>query len=456
MNDILKKLEMVSSGRGKGNPLAGNKTLEKVSMALWVYQESKELYDKARAAHQKRTTWTVTVEESDSIFRQVQEWLLSVAPRIEHKNVTASTSTYYVDSAGNEIAKGGSFFDEFDYGGSPAGVARTRINVALQAGYLQPVEINGYSVTASISNGEKEEDEDRGSRSYRGRGKKSTAGRIIFSTRSIEAQQAVIHLLEGMVGGEKARVPSLWVADAWGQWRSADAPQRKLSSVVLSDGVKEDIMDDLRKFLKDEPKYAALGLPWHRGYLFHGPAGTGKTSLIKAIAAELGLDLWYAPLGDLKEDSSLVDLVRSVKARGILLLEDVDSYSAARDREADKEAGSGVSTSAILNALDGVVTPHGLITIMTTNHLNKLDPALVRSGRADRVIELGLPGWNEVRGLWGLFFPNESPLESEAPIGFDTWNGSQAQVSEILKRYWDEPEKARKVLLESVEVPAVL
>lgn len=273
-------------------------------------------------------------------------------------------------------------------------------------------------------------------------------GKIIFNCRSVAAQQAVVNHLESMVVGRNKRKPSLWIADSWGDWRAQDAPARKLSTVILQEGVKEDLFADIKKFLADEKRYGELGIPWHRGLLLHGPAGTGKTSLIKALTAELGLDLWYAPLGDIKEDSALLGLVRSVRPRGVLLLEDVDAYSAAQDKE-EGSSEKGISTSALINALDGVVTPHGLITIMTTNHIDKLDPRLIRSGRADRMIELGHPGWAEVQGLWNLFFPNELPLGSE-PENFNTLNMSQASISEIFKRWWDEPEVARKVLMEKV------
>lgn len=450
MTDVLKKLELAASGRGNGNPFKGNKTLELISSAVWLIQEGKDLYDKAHEAHKRKTTWTVTVDETDSIFRKVQAWLISVTPNLEHKNVTANTQTYYVDNSGNEIK--GDVYDIFGDSAGARGTQKARINISLRSGYSQNVNIDGHKVIVRVSDPIDNEPQDGTTRGWRG-GKKNGNINITFTCRSLEAQHAVVELLDSMVVNEGTRVPALWVADSWGQWRSADAPARKLSSVVLAEGVKEDLMEDLRKFLSEEKKYTDLGIPWHRGYLLYGPPGSGKTSMLKAMATELGLDLWYAPVGDLKEDSSLVDLVRSVKARGILLLEDVDTYAAAQDREGSggSDGGpEGLSTAAILNVLDGVVTPHGLITVMTTNHIEKLDPALLRSGRADRVIELGYPSWDEVCRLWALFFPHEECLEPSAHTSFADLNISQARISEVLKRHWDEPEKARSELMELI------
>lgn len=437
--------------RSGGPRLTGNKELDKLATALWVAEQGKEWFEKARGRYRQRTTWTVTIEESDAAYPVVQQWLLDQLPQTQQKNITAVTKTFYLDSTGKESpqSRRSSLFDDaYPDEGSGNKASETRVLISLNESHSQYVRIDGHKIFVQVSPKEVVGDDGRPSRSS---SRPVRNGKVIFTCRKMEAQEAVINLLNGMMSRRQNRKPALWVADGWGQWRSAEVPGRKLSSVVLADGVKEELLGDIQKFLDDEKKYAELGIPWHRGYLFHGPAGTGKTSLIKAIAAEMGLDLWYAPLGDLKEDSSLVDLIRSVRPRGVLLLEDVDAYAAARDRdESGTPAGSGergISTSALLNALDGVVTPHGLITIMTTNHLEKLDPALIRSGRADRTIKLGLPGWGEINTMWSLFFPAEFDL-GEEPEQFQLSKISQASVSEVFKRNWDFPDKARAELME--------
>ncbi len=445
--------EITGRARSSGTPKkTGNKWLDYASNAVYLGGQARDLWKDIAERHRKATTWTVTVEESDALYRAVQRWLLSEMPQQDSKYITASSQTFYVENGG-EASEQDELSRMLDSSVGPKdGYSETRIITNLNNAVDVEVDVDGHTIRVSVSTNRSDEaggDDGRPTRRAPFSKVKGN-GKIIFNCRSVAAQEAVIKRLESMVAGRNKRKPSLWIADSWGDWRAQDAPHRKMSSVILQEGVKEDLLADIRKFLSDERKYGDLGIPWHRGLLLHGPAGTGKTSLIKALTAELGLDLWYAPLGDIKEDSALLGLVRSVRPRGVLLLEDVDAYTAAQDRDdKDGEGKGGVSTSALLNALDGVVTPHGLITIMTTNHIDKLDPALIRSGRADRTIELGYPGWSEIQALWNLFFPNEIPLGDE-PENFQKLNLSQAGVSEIFKRWWEEPVVARKTLMEKV------
>lgn len=450
---ILKAIQDGNIPGTSGSPRkTGNDQLDKLATAMWAAEQGKEWYDKIKAHYTAKTTWHVTVEESDAAYPIMQDWLMERLPRSKQRNVLANTRTFYKD--GSEVDDSDGIFSRA-LGRSGGRTSETKVIVSLAETHAQNIVVEGHKVNVRVAINRPDE-----SLGDDGRPRKRVSmvknGKMIFTCRSLEAQDAVLRMLNGMVGGVNKRTPMLWIADAWGSWRDQTAPVRKLDSVVLADGIKDDILSDIQKFLDDEKKYTELGIPWHRGYLFHGPAGTGKTSLIKALAAEMGLDLWYAALGDMKEDGGLIDLVAGVRPRGILLLEDVDSFGAARDREEkeEKDAGMGVSTSALLNALDGVVTPHGLITIMTTNHVKKLDPAILRSGRADRVIKLDLPGWDEVQQLWALFFPNEAPLGGK-PKNFKKVKPSQATVSEIFKRFWDTPDKARQELMDLFDLAPV-
>lgn len=279
---------------------------------------------------------------------------------------------------------------------------------------------------------------------------------INFNSWTKKGRDAVIEKLASLHDTRNHREPVLRIVNQWGQWeKRSDLPLRSLESVVLPEGQKANIALDLADFLEQESRYNDLALPWHRGYLLHGKPGTGKSSLVKALANEYKLDLWYISLSDLKEDSSLLSLLGEVGPRSILLIEDVDTLSVTHDRDAeqltsDNGPKSKISLSSLLNALDGVATPHGLITVMTTNHYGRLDPALTRPGRMDRVEELEYPRYFEVDKMYKRFFGVSLGLPQsllEAKVG-----KSPAEVSEVLKRHLNDPAGAKITLLELLEV----
>lgn len=180
--------------------------------------------------------------------------------------------------------------------------------------------------------------------------------------------------------------PGMYIAHKYGAWtRRGLLVPRELDTVIIEG--RDELVADLERFLAARAEYERLGLPWHRGYLLHGPAGTGKTSLAMALAHHFDRDIYYLPLSDLDRDTSLLDVVAEVSTRCILLIEDVDIVHAAKSRD-DSET-RGVSLAGLLNALDGVATPQGMVTVMTTNSAHVLDPALLRAGRVDLSLEVG-------------------------------------------------------------------
>ncbi|KZP24080.1 hypothetical protein FIBSPDRAFT_889049 [Athelia psychrophila] len=101
--------------------------------------------------------------------------------------------------------------------------------------------------------------------------------------------------------------------------------KRIISIIVLSPGVKKMLLNDAKDFFKSEKWYADRGIPFRRGYLLHRVPGSGKSSLIHAIAGELMLDIYTLSLSPLWiSDGTLTTLMSSVPARGVVFLEDLD------------------------------------------------------------------------------------------------------------------------------------
>jgi chaperone BCS1 len=222
-----------------------------------------------------------------------------------------------------------------------------------------------------------------------------------------------------------------------------------MDSVSLPREQKDRIIADLGGFLEAEDKYNRLAIPWHRGYMFYGPPGTGKTSLVKALANHFNLDLWYISLSDLSAESSLLQLIGGVGPRSMLLLEDIDTVKITHDRDSS-ESGK-ISTGSLLNTLDGVATPHGLITVMTTNRFDILDPALKRAGRMDLIEELAYPSKSTVREMFEHFYEDTTMFAGIKDNEFIEKQISTSQIAEIFKRHMDDPKTAVRDLNDLVK-----
>jgi chaperone BCS1 len=173
--------------------------------------------------------------------------------------------------------------------------------------------------------------------------------------------------------------------------------------------VKDDLLRDMEEFL-DEPTqrwYAARGIPYQRGYLLFGPPGTGKSSFSLSIAGQFDLDIYTLQLSG-TSDSKLMKLFAELLPHCVILLEDVDAAGLGRkdDANADQEnnSSSGVTLSGLLNVLDGVSSQEGRVLVMTTNHIEHLDKALIRPGRIDKKVHIKLADENISTQLFHTVF----------------------------------------------------
>lgn len=187
----------------------------------------------------------------------------------------------------------------------------------------------------------------------------------------------------------------------FGYWQSAGMSKpRKIDSVVLPQGVAESVLQDARSFLQSADRYRALGIPWHRGYLFHGVPGSGKTSLAAALAGELGMDLYLLNLGgNGMNDEKLSSLMSDIRPGCMILMEDVDCTVPDRD----SKGGDKVTLSGLLNCLDGVLSREGCMIFMTTNYAERLDGALRRPGRIDVPLEFTVADESQVERMHRRF-----------------------------------------------------
>lgn len=242
--------------------------------------------------------------------------------------------------------------------------------------------------------------------------------------------------------GDGSDLIEINIGDQWSNWRQMRRPGRSFDSLALPAGVAEDLIADVDRFLADEERYAALSIPYRRGYLLHGPPGTGKTSIVKAVATRHKRPIYVLNPASVKDDSELMTMVTTgVQDNSVILIEDIDSFSIARDRNEEPAADGetrGPTLSGLLNALDGVATPHGMLIFVSTNQPGKLDEALVRDGRLDKHIHLGYVDSGQVDRLLTIAYGDDY-ISGYHPIEVPECSEiSPATVVEAIKsNFWD-------------------
>ena len=189
-----------------------------------------------------------------------------------------------------------------------------------------------------------------------------------------------------------------------GMWNYVPFDHPATFQTIAMDPVKKDeLINDLLNFRKSKEYYARVGKAWKRGYLLYGPPGTGKSSLIAAMANLLEYDVYDLELTAVTDNSLLRGLLMEMTSKSIVVVEDIDcslDLAGKRKTKNDEEEDarhiysnseeSKVTLSGLLNFIDGIWSSSvgERIIVFTTNHVDQLDPALIRPGRMDMHIEL--------------------------------------------------------------------
>lgn len=320
------------------------------------------------------TDYVLKITESDDIFAIAEQWLNASMPQEKQKAIflhsgrktSGSSDPYEVPVP--------------DYG-SAAKKPPVTLSVSIDGTISQNIVVDGHPVTIQTQSAERPESGDSG-----GKGRSMLLPRTIsFTCKSLAARNAVVAELEKEAQKLAVSAPIFYSCRTWGSMeRISDIPVRPAETVILKEGQMERILGFLRAFQSNEKSFVDLGIPYRTGVLLHGNPGSGKSSTAATIAHELGLNIYYISLSTLEDDDALSRAMNCVGTNSVVILEDVDTYHGATDREND----SGVTMQGLLNALDGFISPHGVITIMTTNRLEVLDPAIIRPGRVDLLEEL--------------------------------------------------------------------
>ncbi|KAG0159434.1 hypothetical protein PDIDSM_6956 [Penicillium digitatum] len=207
--------------------------------------------------------------------------------------------------------------------------------------------------------------------------------------------------------GETAKDVSYW-------YLIAKEPPRSPSTLVLDGEVLADIVSDIKEYLDPSTGhfYKRIGKPHRRGFLLHGPPGTGKSSLCAVLAGMFYMNIYTLSLNSSNlTESGLVKIFRDLPDHTMIVLEDIDrAWASVEQSKTDipsgtgSQARTGISLSALLNVLDGNGAKEKRVLFMTTNHRENLDSALTRPGRIDQTFYLGYATATMIRELFTLFY----------------------------------------------------
>ncbi|KAI3524226.1 hypothetical protein L1887_02878 [Cichorium endivia] len=265
-------------------------------------------------------------------------------------------------------------------------------------------------------------------------------------------------------------------------------------TLAMDPAKKAEIMSDLRDFADGQAFYKRTGRAWKRGYLLYGPPGTGKSSMIAAMANFLGYDIYDLELTEVNTNSELRKLLMKTSSKSIIVIEDIDcsinltnrkksNNSGGRtsggsfDGGSDMRTGPGapggpgdpenngnnnsITLSGLLNFTDGLWSCCGSerIFVFTTNHIEKLDPALLRSGRMDMHVFMSYCSFPSLKILLKNYLGyDDGDIETEIleklSEVIDEAEMTPADISEVLIKNRRDNDKALRELLEALRIRA--
>ena len=218
-------------------------------------------------------------------------------------------------------------------------------------------------------------------------------------------------IMRGMRGGGGAGGGIMNVGKARAQEFDQSDPNKRITfkDVAGLEEAKVEIME-IVDFLKNAPKYRELGAKIPKGALLVGPPGTGKTLLAKAVAGEANVPFLSISGSDFVEmfvgvgASRVRDLFDQAKKKApcIVFIDEIDAIGRARGKNAGFSGNDERENTLnqLLTEMDGFQTNAGVIVLAATNRADILDKALMRAGRFDRQIEVGLPELNERKEIF--------------------------------------------------------
>jgi len=238
--------------------------------------------------------------------------------------------------------------------------------------------------------------------------------------------------------------------------------------------VKQELQEAVEWPMKYPALYDKLGHSMPRGILLHGPSGTGKTLLAKAVATESeanfvsvrGPELLSKWVGESERGIREIFKRARQSAPCVVFFDEIDSIAPIRGAGGETAVSERV-VSQLLTELDGMENMHGVVVLAATNRADMIDPALLRPGRFDKIIQIPLPDKESRKSILKINAekipaitdendPKHVDFEKLAEItdglsGADTASIANTAVSLVIHKYLDENPDVKEVEKQSVD-----
>lgn len=170
------------------------------------------------------------------------------------------------------------------------------------------------------------------------------------------------------------------------------------NGIILKEKSFDDIHGQSAKKVKEILQANKKG-----NFIFYGPPGNGKSSVIAATSYLLSKNLHYLDLSSIRDDKELFLIYSNLESNSVVVIEEIDTINLTNSRDENKDISKGVTLGFLLNILDGILTRNDITFIATTNKIEKLDPALIRPGRFDHHIEFTAPTIEDAKNMYQYY-----------------------------------------------------
>ncbi|KAH4220562.1 hypothetical protein HBH70_071420 [Parastagonospora nodorum] len=425
-------LEVIQRILSRLRPQGTSSDIEKVLAVIGLYQAVQPVYGLLRDFFFWAFTVEITVAESDPVAKEIMAWMGAQVIRTTH-----ARSAMLV-TGGLENTNLAPFTHPMRFSHPPMGGEGVDAEVACLPSIGTRVFWVGFRpFLFSRSGGQSQHRHMISNNPLNDRGQLQNALMISTLGWSLTPLRKFTDLCHKFKLRNLTGTTTVYFAggssDPYGDgWQSVSKAVRKLDTIDMDEQVKSDLIKDAENYYSEQSRgfFADCGIPYRRGYLFHGPPGTGKSSFSAALAGHLRCDIYHINLasGDFS-DGNLHRLFLGLPRKCVVVIEDIDSAGIGREQGPKKKPQpvdldmfgdltsmpsypsmpgfpkpppmpldddaykrtkrNTVTLSGLLNAIDGNASQEGRLLIMTSNNPDALDAALIRPGRIDKKVYFG-------------------------------------------------------------------